>query len=101
MARSRSYQEDLLNALQDPQEAKEYLNAALEDSNPEVFLLALRDVVEANLDPTQLEMKINSNDESLFLTLSEKRNPELANIKNILRSLGYRLAIELESSRVK
>ncbi|AFZ51434.1 helix-turn-helix domain-containing transcriptional regulator [Dactylococcopsis salina] len=47
MSRTRSYKEDLLEALSDPIEAREYLNAALEDENPEVFLLALRDVVEA------------------------------------------------------
>ncbi len=44
MPRSKSYQSDLINALKDPLEAQEYLNAALEDGNPEVFLLALRDV---------------------------------------------------------
>lgn len=46
----------------------------------------------------EVEMKTNSQDENLPITLSKKRNYELANIKNILRSLGYRLAIELESS---
>ena len=48
MSRSRSYRDDLLKALTDPVEASEYLNAALEDGNLEVFLLALRDVVDAN-----------------------------------------------------
>ncbi len=97
MARSRNYQQNLFKALQDPEEAKEYLNAALEDPSPEVFLLALRDVVEANKEKSRLEMKNSSDGESLSTTLSEKNHPELANIKNILSSLGYRLAIELES----
>ena len=48
MTKTRSYESDLLKALTDPIEAKEYLNAALEDEDPEVFLLALKDVVEAN-----------------------------------------------------
>lgn len=47
MPRSKSYQEDLIKALEDPLEAQEYLNAALTDSNPDVFLLALRDVAES------------------------------------------------------
>ena len=38
MPRSKSYQEDLIEALKDPLEAQEYLNAALEDGNSEVFL---------------------------------------------------------------
>ena len=48
MAKTRSYQKDLVEALQDPDEAIEYLNAALEDGEPEVFLLALKDVVDSH-----------------------------------------------------
>ena len=46
MAKSKSYQNHLIESLKDPTEAAEYLNAALEDGEPEVFLLALRDVVD-------------------------------------------------------
>ena len=38
----------LLENLRDPDEAVEYLTAALENSSPDVFLLALRDVAEAH-----------------------------------------------------
>lgn len=48
MKASKSYQESLLTVLRDPEEAAEYLNAALEDGNEQVFLLALRNVAEAN-----------------------------------------------------
>lgn len=47
MPRSRSYQDDLLEALKDPEEAAAYLYAAFEDGNGQVFLLAVRNVVEA------------------------------------------------------
>ncbi len=94
MPRSRSYRDDLLKALTDPVEASEYLNAALEDGNLEVFLLALRDVVDANKGITQLAQETALNRESLYKTLSEKGNPELAGIQKILDSLGYRLAIQ-------
>jgi DNA-binding phage protein len=33
--------------LRDPGEAEEYLNAALEDEDPELFLVTLRNVAEA------------------------------------------------------
>lgn len=79
MPRSRSYQEDLFEALRDPEEAKEYLNAALEDVNPEVFVLALKDVVEAN------------NEAQVF---SIQGSPELTNLRRVLSDLGYRLMIE-------
>jgi DNA-binding phage protein len=48
MKASKSYQESLLAALRDPEEAAEYLNAALEDGDEQIFLLALRNVAEAN-----------------------------------------------------
>lgn len=38
------YQDHLLQRLQNPIEAAAYLNAALEDADPHVFLIALRDV---------------------------------------------------------
>jgi len=39
---SRAYKATLLEGLKDPKEAAEYLNAALEEIEPELFLLALR-----------------------------------------------------------
>ena len=44
--RTRPYRESLLEDLQSPKEAVQYLNAAMEDS-PEMFLIALKDVAEA------------------------------------------------------
>lgn len=41
------YHDELIKSLQDPEEAREYLNAALMDEDPRIFLLALRNVVEA------------------------------------------------------
>ena len=48
MARSRDYQADLIEALKDPLEAREYLNAALEEEDHEVLLLALRDIARSH-----------------------------------------------------
>ena len=97
MTKTRNYKEDLLKALTDPTEAREYLNAALEDENPEVFLLALRDVVEANSTMSELARATNRNRESLYKTLSEKGNPQLNSIRSILRNLGFKLAVEVSN----
>jgi len=43
-----TYQEDLIEALKDPREAAAYLNAAMEEGDRELFLLALRNVAEAH-----------------------------------------------------
>jgi len=82
MSKTRSYKNDLLEALTDPIEAREYLNAALEDRNPEVFLLALRDVMEAN----------NNTNEAI---LWEKGNCELDRVHNILNQIGFKLTVEV------
>ena len=44
MKRTSAYDDELMAALKNPEEAAEYLNAALADPDQEVFLLALRDV---------------------------------------------------------
>ncbi len=38
---SKTYQSNLIESLRDAREAKEYLNAALEENDPELLLLAL------------------------------------------------------------
>lgn len=48
MRKHKSYKEHLLKRLQDPDEAAAYLNAALEDEDPLVFLVALKDIAEAH-----------------------------------------------------
>ncbi|MGK7894244.1 MAG: addiction module antidote protein [Xenococcus sp. (in: cyanobacteria)] len=97
MTRSKNYKDDLLKALTDPEEAREYLNAALEDENPEVFLLALRDVVEANTTISKLAQATNRNRESLYKTLAQKDNPQIDNVRNILNNLGFKLAVEVNN----
>ncbi len=42
-----NYKEGLLERLKDPEYSVAYLNACLEDEDPRVFLLALKDVIEA------------------------------------------------------
>jgi DNA-binding phage protein len=47
LVKTESYKENLLDALRNPEAAADYLTACLEDSDVHVFLLALRDVAEA------------------------------------------------------
>ena len=48
MKKIKSYKEHLLKRLRDPKEAAAYLNAALEDDDSRVFLVALKDIAEAS-----------------------------------------------------
>ncbi|OGW89584.1 MAG: putative addiction module antidote protein [Nitrospirae bacterium RIFCSPLOWO2_12_FULL_63_8] len=93
MSKSKSYHEDLIESLRNPREAEAYLNAALEEEDPELFLLALRNVTEAQGGVAQLAEKAKLNRESLYKMLSERGNPELRSLDALLHALGFRLAV--------
>ena len=59
----------LILAQRDPREAEEYLNAALEGDDPELFLVALRNVAEAQGGVAQLANKTKLNRGSLYKML--------------------------------
>jgi probable addiction module antidote protein len=94
MAKSKSYQNNLIESLKDPTEAAEYLNAALEDGEPEVFLLALRDVVDSFGGMGKLAASTSLNRENLYRMLSTKGNPEFFSLSTVLNAVGFRLAVE-------
>ena len=94
MAKSRSYRSDLLESLKDPVEAAEYLNAALEEGEPKVFLLALRDVVDSYGGMSKLAASTSLNRENLYRMLSSKGNPEFFSLSSVLSAVGFRLAVE-------
>ncbi len=96
MPPSKPYHPELIKALRDPREALEYLNVALEDGDPEAFLLALRDVAEAQGGVAQLAEAAKLNRESLYRMLSDRGNPELRSLDALLHALGFRLAIAVE-----
>jgi probable addiction module antidote protein len=96
MAVSKPYQPELIKSLKTARRAAAYLNAALEEGDPEVFLLALRNVADAHGGIAQLAEKAHLNRENLYRMLSESGNPELRSLDAILHALGLRLAIELE-----
>jgi probable addiction module antidote protein len=91
---TKSYRDSLLESLQDQAEAAAYLDAALEDEDSRVFLLALRDVAEAR-GISHVAAEADLNRESLYRMLSEEDNPRLSSLDALLRALGLRLAVEV------
>ncbi len=94
------YKKHLLNELKDPEMAIGYLNECLNDDDDGVFLLALRDVVEAQGGIRQISQKSKLNREHLFRMLSKKGNPRLESIKQLADAFGWRLAF-VEKSKSK
>ncbi|MFZ1746548.1 MAG: addiction module antidote protein, partial [Nitrospirales bacterium] len=89
----KAYQLNLIKTFRVAGEAEEYLNAALEEGDSELFLLALRNVAKAQGGVAQLAEKAKLNRESLYKILSERGNPELKSLDALLHALGFRLAI--------
>jgi probable addiction module antidote protein len=94
MSKCKSYQKNLSEALKDPTEAAAYLNAALEDGEPEVFLLALRDAVDSYGGMGKLAASTALNRKNLYRMLSTKGNPEFFSLLTVLNDIGFRLAVE-------
>ena len=94
MRKGSSYQKDLIASLADPGEAAAYLNAAIEDGDRAVFLLALRNVAEAHGGMAELAGKAGLNRESLYRMLSKRGNPEIKSLTALLQAMGLRLAVE-------
>ena len=94
MEPSRPYKEHLKEAFSDPEEAASYLNAAMEEGDKELFLIALRNVAEARLGGmSQLAEATGLNRESLYRMLSGKGNPELKSLDRLLHALGLKIAV--------
>lgn len=93
MRKTKSYKEHLLKSLEDPREAAAYLDACLEDEDPHVFLLALKDVAEARGGMSKLSKNTSLNRQTLYRTLSRTGNPRLTSIRNVLSYLKMELHI--------
>ena len=89
-----AYEDGLYNDLQDQDFVIEYLNAAMEDNNADLFLIALRDVVKARQGGIAIMAEeTNLSRQNLYAMLSQKGNPRLNNLVSVLQSLGLSLQI--------
>ena len=91
---SRSWDEVILPMLrEDPGYAMDYLRQCLEDENPNVFLLALADVISAYGGFSAFARLAGLNRTNLHRALSEDGNPTWNNLSPILRTLGIEFTL--------
>lgn len=83
---------DTADYLDDEETIAEYLTAALEDSNPEVFLTAVRDVARAR-GMTQLAKDAGLGRESLYKALTAGAKPRYDTLLKLLQALGVKLTV--------
>jgi probable addiction module antidote protein len=82
---------DAADYLGDEVTIAEYISAALEDSNPEVFLAAVRDVARAR-GMTQLAKDAGLGRESLYKALTPSAKPRYDTMLKLLRAMGVKLS---------
>ncbi|MHB8056662.1 MAG: addiction module antidote protein [Desulfuromonadaceae bacterium] len=84
---------DAADYLTDEDTIAEYLTAALEDPNTDMFLVAVKDVARAR-GMTQLAKDTGLGRESLYKALAPGAQPRYGTIMKVLRALGVRLHAE-------
>ncbi len=92
MSTIQTYPWDAAEHLETKEDIAAYLEAALEDGDPNLIVAALSDIARSRgmahiADETGLEH------ESLNRTLSSKVYPEFSTILKVLQSLGLRLQV--------
>ena len=81
---------DAADYLTDEETIAEYLTAALEDPNPDLFLIAVRDVARAR-GMTQLAKDTGLGRESLYKALTPGAKPRYDTVMKIMQALGVKL----------
>jgi probable addiction module antidote protein len=82
---------DAADYLNDEETISEYITAALEDSNPDVFLAAVRDVARAR-GMAQLAKDAGLGRESLYKALTPGAKPRYDTMLKLLHALGVKLS---------
>lgn len=89
-----TFKEDLIERLKKPKTARAYLDAALADGDPDLFLEALKNVAESHGGMTHVARKVRLDRAGLYRMFSSNGNPTYRNLRNVLEALGYKFKIE-------
>ena len=78
--------------LDDEETIAEYLTAALEDENPDVFLLAVGNVAKAR-GMTEIAKLTGLGRESLYKAMAPGAKPRYDTVLRVLNSLGVKVSV--------
>lgn len=88
---TKSYDRLLVKELRDPELAAGYLSEALRGGSVEEFLIALRNVAQAQGGLGALSAQTELNRQNLYRMLSENGNPTLDNFMKLLAALDIEI----------
>jgi probable addiction module antidote protein len=83
---------DVAEHLENKEDMAAYLEAVLEDGNPQLIAAALGDIARSK-GMTQIARETGLGRESLYKALSPEGNPEFSTILSVLQVLGLRLHV--------
>ena len=89
---------DVADYLDNDEVIAEYLSAAVEDSNPDVFLAALGDVAKAR-GMANVAKDAGLGRESLYKALSPGAHPRYETVNAVLRALGVKFTVVADRSQ--
>ena len=90
MEKTETHPWDPAEHLETDEDMAAYLEAALEDGDPNLVAAALGDIARAK-GMTQIAREAGLGRESLYKALSPEGNPEFATVLKVVRALGLRL----------
>lgn len=94
---NRDFKDFLTDKLQDPKLAVAYLNEALKDEDERVFLLALKDVIDAyGQDLSSIAKEAQLNRQNLYKMLSKKGNPRWNSLTSLFNVLGLQVQLSVK-----
>ena len=93
--KDRSHDDAMVELFRDdPAAAAATLNAILADGDQGDLLVTLRQMAKAVGGVSAVAKASELNATQLYRTLSKRGNPELRSLTALLRSMGFRLAVE-------
>ena len=93
MRKTINHDDYMRKRLADATFAAEYLQAAIDDGDAAVLLLALRRIADARGGMAKLAKETGLAREALYRTLSTRGNPRLTSLRAILDATGLRLMV--------
>ncbi|MDH5388746.1 MAG: putative addiction module antidote protein [Gammaproteobacteria bacterium] len=79
--------------LKSPEEVAQYIETVLEEDDPALLLVALRNVAESQGGMAMMAKNSGLSRESLYRTLSENGNPKISTLIAIMKALGLHLSV--------
>ncbi len=82
---------DYLNS---PEEVVVYIESVLEEDDPALLLVALRNVADSQGGMAKMAEHSGLSRESLYRTLSKNGNPKISTLMSIMKALGLHLSVK-------